>query len=206
VINLGSGLDTRPYRLNLPASLLWVDADFSGVVDYKQKVLSQEKPHCQMRWAKIDLANAEERRQLLAQMNADAKKILVLTEGVIPYLHEADVAALAADLKLCGNIRLWIADYSSIEAVERRRKSPLWQKMGNAPLLFNPPDWLDFFAARGWRCKDIQYFADETRRHRRPVPLPWTMKLIIRVLALFAPPQAREAFCKSAGFALLEAD
>ena len=30
VLNLGAGLDTRPYRLQLPASLRWVEADFQA--------------------------------------------------------------------------------------------------------------------------------------------------------------------------------
>jgi methyltransferase (TIGR00027 family) len=204
VVNLGAGLDARPFRMFLPSSLLWVDADFPAVINYKEKILSKETPHCRLQWSRVNLSDGDERRELLARVNAQAKKILILTEGVIPYLSETDVAALAHDLQSLDRIRLWIVDYSSAAAVERRRKSPLWQKMGNAPLLFNPPDWLDFFVTQNWRCKDIQYFADETRRQKRPVPLPWTMKFMIRILGLFAPPQAREAFRKSAGFALLE--
>src|SRR5688572_11381442 len=29
VINLGAGLDTRPYRLKLPANLIWIEVDFT---------------------------------------------------------------------------------------------------------------------------------------------------------------------------------
>src|SRR3954471_5714637 len=31
VLNLGAGLDTRPYRLTVPAALRWVEVDFPGV-------------------------------------------------------------------------------------------------------------------------------------------------------------------------------
>jgi methyltransferase (TIGR00027 family) len=206
VVNLGAGLDARPFRMQLPSSLFWVDVDFPAVIDYKEKILSTETPSCHLQWAKVNLSDAGERRALLARVNHQAKKVLILTEGVIPYLSEANVAALADDLKSLNHIRYWIVDYSSSEAVERRRKSAIWQKMDNAPLLFNPPDWLDFFATHHWLCKDIEYFIDETRRQKRPVPLPWTMKLMARVWGLFAPPQAREAFRKSSGFALLEND
>src|SRR5437588_844879 len=32
VLNLASGLDTRPYRLSLPASLRWIEVDFPDVL------------------------------------------------------------------------------------------------------------------------------------------------------------------------------
>src|SRR5262245_33651531 len=35
VLNLGAGLDTRPYRLDLPPSMHWTEVDSSEVLDYK---------------------------------------------------------------------------------------------------------------------------------------------------------------------------
>lgn len=35
VLNLAAGLDTRPYRLNLPADLVWVEADLPALVAEK---------------------------------------------------------------------------------------------------------------------------------------------------------------------------
>src|SRR5262245_5960497 len=32
VVNLGAGLDTRPYRMQLPASLEWVEVDYPGIL------------------------------------------------------------------------------------------------------------------------------------------------------------------------------
>src|SRR5450432_1729282 len=31
VLNIGAGLDTRPYRMALPASLEWIEADFARI-------------------------------------------------------------------------------------------------------------------------------------------------------------------------------
>jgi O-methyltransferase involved in polyketide biosynthesis len=31
VINLGAGLDTRPYRMNLPETFEWVEVDYSAI-------------------------------------------------------------------------------------------------------------------------------------------------------------------------------
>ena len=36
VINLGAGLDTRPYRLDLPASLRWIEVDLPQIIDLKE--------------------------------------------------------------------------------------------------------------------------------------------------------------------------
>src|ERR1700723_2222994 len=48
VLNLAAGLDTRPYRMTLPASLDWVEADLGPMIDEKEKLLEGEKPHCQL--------------------------------------------------------------------------------------------------------------------------------------------------------------
>ena len=39
VINLAAGLDTRPYRMDLPSSLKWIEVDFPAMIDYKEKSL-----------------------------------------------------------------------------------------------------------------------------------------------------------------------
>ena len=46
VINLAAGLDARPYRMNLPASLQWIEIDLPGILDYKEEILSEDKPVC----------------------------------------------------------------------------------------------------------------------------------------------------------------
>src|ERR1700755_3087335 len=44
VINLGAGLDTRPYRMQLPAHLKWIEVDFPHLIEYKTEILKDEKP------------------------------------------------------------------------------------------------------------------------------------------------------------------
>src|SRR5438552_9449620 len=46
VLNLAAGMDTRPYRLPLPASLRWIEADLPGIVDEKEHLLAGEAPAC----------------------------------------------------------------------------------------------------------------------------------------------------------------
>src|SRR5271156_6264636 len=43
VVNLAAGLDARPYRMALPASLPWIEVDLPAILDYKEKILAGEK-------------------------------------------------------------------------------------------------------------------------------------------------------------------
>jgi methyltransferase (TIGR00027 family) len=38
VLNLGAGLDTRPYRLELPSNLCWVEVDCAEITELKDSV------------------------------------------------------------------------------------------------------------------------------------------------------------------------
>jgi methyltransferase (TIGR00027 family) len=91
VLSLGAGLDTRPYRMDLPQSLLWVEADYPRIIEYKESLLADERPRCHLERVKVDLADAQARRKLLAAVNARARRLLVLTEGGAPVrgLHAA---------------------------------------------------------------------------------------------------------------------
>src|SRR5207237_5789499 len=46
VLNLAAGLDARPYRLPLPYTLRWVEADFPDVIAYNQEKPEGEQPGC----------------------------------------------------------------------------------------------------------------------------------------------------------------
>src|SRR5690348_6104224 len=43
VLSVGCGLDTRPWRLDLPANLRWIEIDFADMLDYKERLMSGEK-------------------------------------------------------------------------------------------------------------------------------------------------------------------
>ena len=43
VVNLGAGLDARPYRLQLPPSLDWIEVDFPALISGKENVCSPER-------------------------------------------------------------------------------------------------------------------------------------------------------------------
>ena len=204
ILNLGAGLDTRPYRLTLPETLRWIEVDHPSIIEWKRTQLAQEKPRCQLERIALDLADAQARRQLLDEVANRSSKVLVLTEAVTPYLPEEAVAALGADLRARPAVKYWIVDYFSPASYEYRRRSGMSRAMKNAPFLFEPKDYFGFFAAAGWQPKEIKYFAEEAQRLRRPAPFSWHIRLITSVLGVLMPPERRRAMRQYAGFVLFE--
>src|SRR5262249_54848775 len=98
VLNLGAGLDTRPYRMELPKGLRWIEVDFPATIAFKNERLAGEEPRCQLERIAVDLSDAAARGGLLDDINGRCQRALVITEGVVLYLSNADVASLAADL------------------------------------------------------------------------------------------------------------
>lgn len=204
VLNLGAGLDARPYRLSLPASLQWIEADYPRLIDYKQSLSEGHALHCRLERVRIDLADRPARLQLLQRVNAQASKVLVITEGVIPYLTNDEVGALTVDLASMENLQFWVVDFFTEQALRIRRRGRTGRSMQNAPFKFAPGDWFGFFRKYGWAVNRMRYFADEAERMRRPIPLsPYLRLLYIASRFWTSPAQWRERR-RFAGYALLE--
>lgn len=203
VLNLGAGLDTRPYRMNLPVSLKWIEADYPHVIDYKEERLAGETPACHLTRFKCDLADDAARRHLLTSADKQAKKLLILTEGVVPYLTVEEVASLGDDLRKLSHAKYWLVDYFSPELLKYRKRQ-IGDRMRNAPFKFVPTDWFGFFAEHGWRLREIRYLLDEAQRRKRPPSLPILPALVTSVRQLLMSRARREASRKFAGYMLLE--
>lgn len=202
ILNLGAGLDTRPYRLQLPPALRWIEVDFPATIDFKNERLKVEEPHCRLERRAVDLGDATARRALFDDVNAHAQKVFVLTEGVVGYLPNDAVAALAADLHARPRFAWWVLEYFSpqFRRIERLVSRRRLKQLANAPIQFAPGDWRAFFAARGWAPKEIRFFLPEAERRGRKPPVPWWMQLAVRVLSLNHPGVVRE----NVGYALME--
>jgi O-methyltransferase involved in polyketide biosynthesis len=153
---------------------------------------------------KVDLSNSEERGRFLTETAARSERILVLTEGVIPYLNPDEVASLAGDLRARPVFRYWIADYFSPETYRYRRRKGVTDVMKNAPFRFEPEDYLGFFREHGWQPRTMRYLVEEGRRLNRPIPLRWPLRLWIRVLSLFMSPSRRAAMGRFMGYVLFK--
>jgi len=171
VVNLGAGLDTRPYRMDLPSSLRWVEVDFPHLIELKVDRLRAEKPSCQLERFKLDFSNRGARIQLFSEISSKSGKILVLTEGVIPYLTNEQVGQLADDIRSQSGFRFWIVDYFSAQVLKIMKK-PRLKQMKNAPFQFDPGDWFGFFSKHGWQSREIRYLSEESEKLGRRVPMP----------------------------------
>jgi len=183
VLNLAAGFDTRPYRLELPRALRWVEADLPALIEEKERVLAGAVPRCQLRRIKVDLGDGAARAALLRDVLAGSKRALVITEGLLIYLDEVQVRALAADLFAQAQIYWWLLDLASPALLADLRKS-IGRYLLNAPMKFAPPDGVAYFEALGWRCAAAHSTLHAAARWRR---LPFLMRLF----ALFPAPDPR---------------
>lgn len=204
VVNLGAGLDTRPYRLNLPPSFQWIEVDFSHIVDYKSEVLKGDPPVCRLERIACDLSNGSARAEVLGRINRASGNILVLTEGVVPYLSNDNVAALARDLYQQSHITHWLTDYFSPFFLKMSQRGRIRNRLArNAPFLFapgpEPQDWPRFFAAAGWQVEQMRYIGEEGEKLGRGLPTNWLTRFLIR----FAPPARLRPYRRMNGYAML---
>lgn len=200
VINLGTGLDARPYRMNLPESLVWVEADYPGIIRHKNGLLAHERPRCRLSRHEVDLAVATERKRFLSSAAPEAKKVLILTEGVIPYLTPEQVSELAADLKSQPRFAYWITEYFNRRVYGVLKKSVRTKAMKNAPFQFYPDDWFGFFKATGWIEEETRYTGEVAVEFNRKPPMPRFAELLFP----WFPKKVKEQAGRMTGYTLLK--
>ena len=152
VINLACGLDTRPYRLAFPPELKWVEIDLPPILDYKSSVLEKESPRCQLRRIGLDLANRKERKKIFKQLSKECQKALVITEGLMIYLTDYEVAELALDLSDEETFRRWAFDMVSpgLLVMTQKEMGP-FLKESNTVFQFAPAEGERYFERYGWK-------------------------------------------------------
>ncbi|MEV6426629.1 class I SAM-dependent methyltransferase [Nocardia sp. NPDC051463] len=172
VLNLAAGLDTRPYRMNLPEDFVWVEADLPKMTAEKDIALAAEAPRCTLIRRAVDLADADARAKFLdaalgpvGPQAMPATKALVLTEGLLVYLDEGTVADLARALTR-PEIAWWLADIT-IGMKRTRGNTSMFE---NAPLRFEPTNGIAFFERLGWQPLEVEHLLVHARKLRRA---PW---------------------------------
>jgi len=200
VLNLAAGLDARPYRLPLPASLRWLHVDLPDMVDYFRERMAGETPRCELEFVTADLRDAAIRREVFASASAHGP-MLVITEGLLIYLERDQVADLARDLHDVAKARWWLTDLASPLLLKFLEKQ--WQprlRQGNAPFRFGPAEGTAFFEPHGWREAEFRSTWDESKRLNRTMPGAWLWTL----LSKFQSAHRREAGRRMSGIVLLE--
>jgi methyltransferase (TIGR00027 family) len=197
VLNLGAGLDTRPYRMQLPAHLRWLEVDFPNIVELKNARLREHKATCKVERIGLDLSDRPSRNRLFAQYGATSDNTLLIAEGVIPYFSNDEVANLARDVGSIASFRLWILDFDN--AGKRGMPRGWARKLQAAPVLFSVDNWFEFFKQAGWRPRKVITSAEESDRVNRPFPFPFPWGLIMHAL-----PELRRRVLTASGAVLME--
>lgn len=175
VLNLAAGLDTRPYRLELPSDFPWIEADLPDLLAEKTQLLEGETPRCRLTRAAVDLADAGARDAFFDEALDGATKALVLTEGLLMYLEDRDVVALSGAIRR-PEVAWWMLDFAfpRLKEMLNRKMAGMLQ---NAPFKFAPENGLAFFEDLGWRTVKVEPNLEAANRFRRlPMfmrPLAW---------------------------------
>jgi methyltransferase (TIGR00027 family) len=177
IVNCAAGLDARPYRMELPGNLRWVELDLPEILAYKEDRLARDTPRCVLERIRVDLANPSERRSVFESVGSQRKRGLILTEGLLIYLSPQEVASFARDLAGIASFQRWILDLASPGLLHMMQKSAgkALEKVG-APFRFGPPEGPGFFAPNGWDVVQVQGLLKTAARFGRP-------PFILRVLA-----------------------
>lgn len=199
VLNLGAGLDARPYRMKLPAALRWVEVDHAPLIRYKNEQLRNDAPVCAVERVACDLACDDDRSALLSRLGRESRTAVVLTEGVIPYLTPEQAGKLSRDLFAGPAFRYWIQDYRQGKLRPPGQKRVL-KKLARAPFRFDVDHPLRFFGEHGWTVREDLHILDVADGIGRPLPFlfPWSL------LALVLPRRIREEGNRTYGYVLLE--
>jgi methyltransferase (TIGR00027 family) len=183
VLNLAAGLDARPYRLDLPKSLQWIEIDLPALLAEKDRLLDGAKPLCRLRRMPVDLTDPAARDAALDEALAGAARALVITEGLLVYLDAGQVTELAASLQARQAVATWVIDLASPSLVEMMGRT-MGRALANAPMKFGPPEGVAFFERRGWAVQQVQSVFHAAAQWGR---LPWFLK----VFSLLPEPDPR---------------
>jgi methyltransferase (TIGR00027 family) len=200
VLNLAAGLDARPWRLAFPAALRWVDVDLPEILEYKVNQLKNEQPACVYQAIPADLTQPEALADLVNRLGPTARRVLVVTEGLMIYLTPADAAALARALSTPPSFLWWLIDLASPKLLKYLQQR--WGKSleeGRAPFQFAPQEGTGFFLPHGWHEVVFRSSGEEAHRLGREMRFMWLWRLIARL----SPRQQQEEFRRMAGYVLL---
>ena len=185
VLNVGCGLDTRPWRLELSPDLRWMEIDFADVLDYKDQLMSGETPHCNRERLTVDLNDAAQRRVMYEA--AGSSSALMITEGLLLYLPATTVDGLAAEAPVDGAVAHWISDITTSafsRVLSGSADSMQSIRHVQAQDALKGEQILEVLQRRGWTTSamrsyitDVEFVMDRVRRAmdgatppRRPYP------------------------------------
>ena len=194
VLNLAAGLDTRPYRLALPSTLRWIEVDQAGLLEEKASVLAGVEPRCRLERVALDLTDVSARQALFRKHAGPGQRVLVMTEGLLIYLTEPQVASLAEDLRQPG-FAAWATELVSPRLFQIMQRGVGRQlETGGAGFRFAPQAGPAFFPPLGWEPAAVHPIMPAAARLKR---LPLLLRLFASLpgAGTFHPRRPWSAVC-----------
>lgn len=146
MVLLGAGLDARPWRLDLPPGLLWIEVDFAGLLEYKAQLLASEKPRCRLRQIAADLTQTSERQAPAARPG------VIITEGLLLYPPARITEAFATEAPRLSGVDHLLLDMASRRLMQNAHPAKLddVEKL-RAPDRMEGQQILDLAFRTGWQ-------------------------------------------------------
>ena len=160
VLSIGCGLDARPWRLDLPAGLRWIEADFPDMIEYKSALLASETPRCRLERIAADVTDPVQRNAVFAA--AGDAPALMITEGLLMYLPGETVEALAFDSARACGVRHWLMDTTS-PAFAKRVHMSSYQSIENVRAAghLDSDQTLDAIRRAGWSTETHRSYSTD---------------------------------------------
>ncbi len=197
IVNIGAVLDTRPWRMNLPADLRWLEVDFEPVLAHKEERLAGASPSCIVERMAADISTESGRRSVFEAVGPEPA--LMLTEGLLMYLPRAAVSAIATESAARSGIRNWIFDVSAL-ALMRAAHGDTMDAIQSvrAEDHLEGAEVLDAVTAHNWRVADSRTYVRDSRS------VPAALERILRITAAAGPQPERAPDNDPSGIYLLE--
>jgi O-methyltransferase involved in polyketide biosynthesis len=162
--------------------LQWVEVDLPELLAHKEESLRSEKPVCALERIPLDLSDMNARRRLFSDLGRRANRALIISEGLLIYLSEEEVAALGHDLAATAAFQHWLIDLASpglLRMLAKKMSAPLDQ--AGIPLKFAPQEGPDFFARCGWELEEVHSVMHTAARLNR-------LSFFLRIIAKISSP------------------
>lgn len=179
VVLLGAGMDTRAYRLGLPASSTVFEVDHSEIFTARRAVLQDAAPTCRRVEVIADLAQDWGPILLGAGLDPDVTTVW-LAEGLLFYLTPAAVERLLATAAALSQSRAMVcADVFGTGLLRLPGMRPLidHRRRTGQPLPFCTDEPGQLLSACGWRMDGREDPGRLAVRYGRPAPRPTTMSV-----------------------------
>jgi methyltransferase (TIGR00027 family) len=175
VLLLAAGLDTRAWRLDLPADLRWFEVDHQEVLDHKARVLGDAPCRVARTTLPFDLREPGVGDALAAAGFDPTRRTVLVIEGLVMYLAEEAVSALLssfAGLLPAGSTLL--IDIPNRAAIDPTGvMGPLLARLAadGSPWRFGVDEPGPLLARAGWAVDEV-IFAGHPRAFPERVPWP----------------------------------